>query len=101
MKIQNVKETQELRKKAIISNRVDGILEVIIHKITESAKKGDSSVIMSGARYCTSDDDIALKIACDKLIESGYNVNAHEGSEAESTCFGVGYVSVTGIKISW
>ena len=101
MEIPHATEMRSITIDARDNERVDDILKVIVCNITESAKKGDSSVIMSGARYCISDGDIALKIACDILIERGYSVEAYVGSETEETCFGTGYVQVEGMRVSW
>lgn len=101
MELPHATEMKSITRDARDNERVDEILKTIIYNITKSAKKGDSSVIMSGARYCISDGDIALKIACDNLIESGYSVKAYEGSETEETCFGTGYVQVEGMRVSW
>ena len=100
-KIPNVKEIQKIRDEAKSSAEVGAITAAIISDVTCAASRGESSVIMSGNDFVLDPRDINLQIACNNLLDEGYKICRYNGSETEDTCFGTGYVSVTGIKVSW
>lgn len=101
MKIPNVKEMQAIRDNAKADSKVQDLLKTIVAEITYAAKRGESSVIMDGARYVIEEDNIPLRLSCNHLIDEGYSVVDYNGTETEETCFGTGYVAVRGIKVSW
>lgn len=101
MKIPNVKEIQALRDNAKADSKVQDLLKTMITEIVNAAKRGESSVILEGARYVIEKDNIPLRLACNHLLDEGYFVNDYDVTETEHTCFGSGYVLVRGIKISW
>lgn len=101
MKIPNVKEVQKLRDNAKSDSRVQSMLKVIIEDVMYAASRGESSVLMTGNDFIISPQNAVLNLACNCLVEEGYKVNRYDGEESEATCFGTGYVSVRGIKVSW
>jgi len=101
MKILSLKEVRDLQNSAKPDLEVKDLLSVIVREITSAAKRGDGSVVMSGARYVMTSEKVPLRVACNSLIGEGYIVEKYDGSEMEETCFGTGSVGVRGIKISW
>lgn len=101
MEVPHATEIRAITTSVRDNARVDFYLDKIIRAVKTEARKAESEVIIPESEMRIESGNIYLDIACKTLVEKGFSVENYDGSDTEDTCFGVSYVHVKGLKVSW